>query len=86
MIMKRAILDVEGANCPSCVYAIEHFGRKVEGVSSIRVDPAAQEIHVEYAGHIGSLERITEIVRQLGYEAQIRWDSIAPNPTGDGRA
>ncbi len=82
---RQAILDVEGANCPSCVYAIEHFGRKVEGVSEVRVDVTSGEIHVQYAGHVGSLERIAEIVRRLGYTAEIRWSSISSNPADDGR-
>lgn len=71
-----AILDVDGANCASCVYAIEHLGRKVEGVSDIFVDTRNQEIKVVYGGNPGSLERIAEIVRRLGYEARIRWESL----------
>jgi copper chaperone CopZ len=73
---KSAILDVNGANCASCVYAIEHLGRKVEGVSDIRVEPSSREIHVRYAGNPGSLERIAELVRRLGYDAKVRWESI----------
>lgn len=84
--MKTAILDVDGANCPSCVYAIEHFGRKVEGVQAVRVDPVSREIRVEYAGNPGSLERIVEIVRQLGYGASIRWDSIDNAAAGNNAA
>jgi copper chaperone CopZ len=73
---KSAILDLNGANCASCVYAIEHLGRKVDGVNDIEVDAATKEIRVEYEGNPGSLERITEIVRRLGYEAKIRWESV----------
>jgi copper chaperone CopZ len=76
MSNKTAILDVDGANCASCVYTIEHLGRKVQGVTDIQVDAASQEIRVQYAGNPGSLERIAEVVRRLGYEATIRWDSI----------
>ena len=73
---KTAILDVNGANCASCVYAIEHLGRKVQGVTEVKVDAAQQEIHVEYEGNPGSLERIAEVVRRLGYQAEVRWESI----------
>jgi copper chaperone CopZ len=73
---QTAILDVTGANCASCVFAIEHLGRKVQGVSDIRVDAARQEIHVHYEGNPGSLERIAQFVRQLGYEAKVRWESV----------
>lgn len=74
---KTAILDVNGATCASCVYAIEHLGRKVQGVSDIKVDAAHQEIRVGYEGNPGSLERISEVVRRLGYEAKVRWESVS---------
>jgi len=74
--MKSAVLDLNGANCPSCVYTIEHLGRKVQGISEIHVDAGKKEIHVRYEGNPGSLERIVEIVRHLGYSASIRWNSI----------
>ncbi|MBN1837115.1 MAG: cation transporter [Spirochaetales bacterium] len=73
---KTAILDLEGAHCASCAYTIEHLGRKVEGVNSVKVDTAAHEVRVVYQGNPGSLERIAEIVRRLGYDAKVRWDSV----------
>jgi len=73
---KAAILDLNGATCASCVYAIEHLGRKVQGVTDIAVNAALKEIRVEYEGNPGSLERIAEIVHRLGYEATIRWDTV----------
>jgi copper chaperone CopZ len=76
MSEKTATLDVNGANCASCVYAIEHLGRKVQGVTDVKVDAAHQEIHVRYEGNPGSLERISEVVRRLGYEAKVRWESV----------
>ncbi len=76
--MKEAYLDLEGANCPSCVFAIETNGRRVNGVSDIRVDTSAQRIHVLYEGNPDSLERIADIVRRLGYEARVRYGSISP--------
>jgi copper chaperone CopZ len=74
---KHAILDVNGANCASCAYAIEHLGRKIQGVEDVKVDAANQEIHVRYGGNPGSLERISEVVRRLGYEARVRWESVS---------
>jgi copper chaperone CopZ len=73
---KTAILDVDGANCASCAYAIEHLGRKIQGVTEIKVDAAHGEIHVRYGGNPGSLERISEIVSRLGYAAKVRWESV----------
>ncbi|HUX20237.1 MAG TPA: heavy metal-associated domain-containing protein [Spirochaetia bacterium] len=73
--VKTAILDLEGADCASCAYAIEHTGRKVAGVSDVYVDINAHEARVEYAGNRAALERITQIIRSLGYDATIRDDS-----------
>ena len=73
----RAVLDLKGAHCASCAYTIEHLGRKVEGVKDIRVVTASGEAHVQYEGNPGSLEKIVEIIRQIGYDASIRWESVA---------
>jgi copper chaperone CopZ len=73
---KKAILDLEGAHCASCAYTIEHLGRKVDGVRDIRVVTATGEAHVDYEGNPGSLEKIVDIVKHIGYEASIRWESI----------
>ena len=74
---KRAVLVLHGAHCASCAYTIEHLGRKVQGVRDIRVIIDKGEAHVEYEGNPGSLERIAEIVKRIGYSASIRWESIA---------
>jgi copper chaperone CopZ len=67
-----AVLDVNGARCASCSFAIEHMGRKVPGVEEVRVHPDSQEIHVRYGGDPESLEQIIRIVARLGYEARLR--------------
>ncbi len=79
--VKTAILDLEGADCASCAYAIEHTGRKVSGVSDVYVDINAGQARVEYAGDRSSLERITKIVRSLGYDATIRSEAVTPEDT-----
>ena len=75
--MKTAKLSLQGANCPSCVYTIEHMGRKIQGVNYVRVDVNDAEIEVMYEGNPGSLERIREIVSKIGYDASILWDSVS---------
>jgi copper chaperone CopZ len=67
-----AILEVNGAHCASCSYAIERLGRRVPGVEEVRVHPDLQEIHVKYAGNPSTLEEIIRIVGRLGYEARLR--------------
>ena len=73
---KEARLSLEGASCASCIFTIEHAGRKVQGVGDVAVDVNKGEITVQYGGNAGSLERIKEIVRRLGYSAEIDWDSV----------
>jgi len=75
-VMKKAVLDLDGAHCASCAYTIEHLGRKVEGVEDIRVVTDKGEIHVQFDGNPASLEKIVEIVKLIGYKASIRWDSL----------
>jgi copper chaperone CopZ len=75
----RAILEVDGAHCGGCVFAIEHSGRKVRGVEDIRVHTADGEIHVDYDGSPDALEAITDIVSRLGHSARVRTaDEDAP--------
>ncbi|WP_319562938.1 heavy metal-associated domain-containing protein [Marispirochaeta sp.] len=73
---KQATLKLSGATCTSCVFTIEHAGRKVQGVGEVSVDAGKGEINVTYGGNAGSLERIKEIVHRLGYSAEIDWDTV----------
>jgi copper chaperone CopZ len=67
-----AVLEVNGAGCASCSFAIEHLGRKVPGVEEVRVYPDRREIHVSYGGDPAALDEIIRIVGRLGYEARPR--------------
>ena len=66
------ILDVNGASCPSCAYTIERAGRRVAGVSDVRVDVNTHEIRVQYNGSPGALTGVQAIVARLGYQATLR--------------
>jgi copper chaperone CopZ len=66
------VLTLQGARCPSCVYTIEKLGRKITGVSGVRVDTGAQEIHVDYDGNPARLEAVAAIVQRLGYYAAVK--------------
>jgi len=69
---KRAILDLEGANCTSCSIAIEHFGRRLDGVREIVVDRGTSTVQVEYDGDDQLLTTICDMVDRLGYKATVR--------------
>jgi len=66
-----------GPIAPLAYMLPEHLGRKVQGVSDVQVDAAQQEIRVQYSGNPGSLERIAEVLRRLGYDAKVRWESVS---------
>ncbi|TVQ35169.1 MAG: heavy-metal-associated domain-containing protein [Spirochaetaceae bacterium] len=72
VVPKRAILDLVGANCTSCSIAIEHLGRKMDGVEEIVVDRATSTIQLEYNGNREVLQKLCDFVARLGYEARIR--------------
>ena len=69
---KKAILDLEGANCTSCAITIEHLGRKMNGISDIFVDRATNTIQVEYDGNEELLTKICDLVDRIGYHAEVR--------------
>ena len=69
--IKHVDLDLEGAACASCAYAIEKAGRKIEGIKDIRVDALNKKIHTDYSGDEGPLRRIVDIVEKLGYKASL---------------
>lgn len=70
--MNIGILDLDGAHCSSCVYTIEHAGRKLKGVNDLMVDVNRKEIRVEYEGGRDVLNKVSDIVARLGYNAQVR--------------
>lgn len=72
MELTTAILDLEGASCPGCIYTIERAGRRLAGVTEIRVDAGRHEVRVVFDGRPGVPEAVRDIVRLLGHEARIR--------------
>ncbi len=70
--IKHAVLDVTGGTCTSCVIAIEHLGRRVQGIHDIVVDRGTGTIQIEYDGNREALEKICDFVTRIGYSAEIR--------------
>ena len=69
---QTGILDLKGAGCASCAFAIERAGRRVAGVRDVRVGATAHEIRVEYDGNPEALRGIESIVSRLGYAAKVK--------------
>jgi copper chaperone CopZ len=71
---QKAVFDLNGATCMSCMYTIEHLGRKLDGVRDVYVNVKDGIIEVEYdpEQRQSALEGIPEIVRRIGYQATLR--------------
>ncbi|WP_455381278.1 cation transporter [Salinispira pacifica] len=69
---KKAILDLEGGTCTSCSIAIEHFGKKLKGVSDIYVDRGTSTIQLSYNGDPETIDKIVGMVDRIGYSAALR--------------
>lgn len=70
---KRVELNLKGASCASCVYTIEHAGRKIKGIGDIKVDSVRSKIILELDGREKNgdpVDSVIRIVRTIGYEAE----------------
>ncbi len=66
---KKALIDVDGATCTSCVYTIEHVGAKINGVVDCYVDRNTSQIQLEYDGRDETIDEIVKLVDKIGYSA-----------------
>ncbi|MGC9312163.1 MAG: cation transporter [Sediminispirochaetaceae bacterium] len=74
---KERYLNLHGANCASCAFAIEKFGRRLEGVADIQVDGLNSQVKVDFdieeeERQNSTLKSIVDLVRRIGYDADIR--------------
>ncbi|AFG37234.1 cation transporter [Spirochaeta africana] len=67
-----AILDVDGATCTSCVYTIEHVGKRIKGVNDVYVDRASHQIQLDYDGNPDTVEKLITVVQRIGYNARLQ--------------
>jgi copper chaperone CopZ len=73
---KKALIDVDGATCTSCVYTIEHVGNKLNGVVDCYVDRNTSQIQLEYDGRDETIEEIVKLVDKIGYTAVLNTKDI----------
>ncbi len=63
----HALIPVEGMDCSDCVTVIEHSVGRIEGVLSVSVNYAAEQMRVEFDAHKTDRAAIEKRVRSLGY-------------------
>jgi copper chaperone CopZ len=73
---KKALIDVDGATCTSCVYTIEHVGNKLNGVVDCYVDRNTSQIQLEYDGNDKTIDEIVKLVDKIGYTAVLNSKDI----------
>ncbi len=61
------VLKVEGMSCGHCVNSIESSVGELEGVSSVKVDLASNQVTVQY-DNAETLKKIKETIEDQGYE------------------
>jgi Cd2+/Zn2+-exporting ATPase len=63
----HTIVPIEGMDCSDCVTVIEHSVGRIEGVLSVSVNYAAEQMRVEFDAHKTDRAAIEKRVRSLGY-------------------
>ncbi len=74
--MKRAFLDLRRVDCTECMHIVQRKGRRIPGVKRVEVSAGEGRIYVVYEGRPDSVEGVARIVKGLGYNPVIRWDSV----------
>ncbi len=63
------MLDMQGGTCTSCSIAIEHFAKRLKGISSVEVDRGKSRIYLEHDGDQANVDKVIEMVQRIGYDA-----------------
>lgn len=65
--MESTTLVAPDISCEHCQRAIEGALSQTEGVSSVKVDIPTKTVHVDYDPHKLTLEKIEEVLEDVGY-------------------
>lgn len=68
VINEKVTIKIGGMTCAMCVKAIEEVLSKLEGVSDVYVNLAAEKAYVTYNPKITSVQDMKEAINDLGYE------------------
>lgn len=67
-MMEQVTLRVQGMSCGHCVNSIEGNVGKLNGVQSVKVHLADGKVDVAFDANAISLEQITEVIEEQGYD------------------
>ena len=68
---KKVALSVSGMHCTACAVLIEKALKKSPGVREARVNFAAEKAQVIFDPRLTDVDRLVEVVRQVGYDASL---------------
>ncbi len=71
-MMKRITLGIEGMTCASCAATIENALSKLEGVSEVSVNLAAEKASLKYDTSVIGIDKIIEKIRDVGYDVETK--------------
>jgi Cu+-exporting ATPase len=64
----KAVINIKGMHCSSCVLTIESALKKLPGVSNAKVNFASEKAHVDYDPSRVTLEGLHRAIEKTGYE------------------
>jgi Cu+-exporting ATPase len=65
---EKVTIKVGGMTCAMCVQAIEGVLRKIDGISAVNVNLAAEKAYVTYNPQMTSVTEMKKAIEDLGYE------------------
>ncbi|MCW3985181.1 MAG: heavy metal translocating P-type ATPase [Candidatus Bathyarchaeota archaeon] len=68
MTKQKSRLKISGMACAACAQTIEKALLKTEGVDKALVNFATETAHIEYDDKITNEKRLTEIIKDTGYD------------------
>jgi Cu+-exporting ATPase len=74
--MEKTSVDIGGMHCASCALNIEKALKKAEGVQGAMVNFASHKAYVEFDPLVISLDGITEVIRDTGYEVRTEMEKV----------
>jgi Cu+-exporting ATPase len=84
MATQELDLRLHGMTCAACAARIEKVLNRAEGVSAT-VNLATEEAHVAFDAARTPAARLIDIVRQAGYDAEVKAEDASPEPEADHR-
>ena len=68
MTKQKSLITIRGMHCVACAQTIEKALLKAEGVDKALVNFATETAHVEYDDKITNEKKLTDIIKDTGYD------------------